>query len=578
MDLVKRANQLLAAKKFGELDLVIDELRPEDPQIAEELCLQKWAILGDTKELEKCFDEYLDRFDKVPNSNRLTAAALKHDLEKYDEALTIAERVFETEASNFSAAEMIFSCAVNTQQAKLALRVASTMVDEAERLNQPEAVVLDYKVKQLMGTALVGLYPETLGIWDELLPHFEKYPELLTANVFACVLRSLDGVGNVTEALRVIEEYGLEADDFPTTHELEMVIPQIFMSAGQDGRALNAYHELLEKYQDRAEPRWNYSLGLLSTGRLREGFEHFEIRWEWSDFPSKKRLFSSPRWEGESLEGKSILVWGEQGVGDQLLFLSLLPFVMDKSPADLTIEVSYKLIKLVKAWYPEATVRGDDVVDTVGQSVYDQLDYQIPSGSLMRLVVNSTGKIDVNKRLMRLKQEAKDAFLPDHLLEKRVIVGLSWRSTLITETREFNYMSVLAAEEIVTSLPDDVGFICLQYAMTDDEKEVMKKYDNVLVPEEDFFDDIFSNAYHTGCCDVVVTAGTIVVQLAGIFGVPVLTWLPKRDWVLLGQEHYPWFDNMLVVRGDANWDKESMLAELKRKLKIMLRIDRPALH
>jgi len=69
-----------------------------------------------------------------------------------------------------------------------------------------------------------------------------------------------------------------------------------------------------------------------------------------------------------------------------------------------------------------------------------------------------------------------------------------------------------------------------------------------------------------------------VVQLAGIFGVPVLTWLPKRDWVLLGQEHYPWFDNMLVVRGDANWDKESMLAELKRKLKIMLRIDRPALH
>ena len=89
---------------------------------------------------------------------------------------------------------------------------------------------------------------------------------------------------------------------------------------------------------------------------------------------------------------------GRAGVGDQLLFLSLLPFVMDKSPANLTVEVSYKLIKLVKAWYP-GTVRGDDVVDTVGQSAYDQLDYQIPSGSLMRLVVNSTGKIDVNKRL-----------------------------------------------------------------------------------------------------------------------------------------------------------------------------------
>ena len=135
MDLVKRANQLLAAKKFGELDLVIDKLRAKEPQIAHELCLQKWANLGDTKELEKCFDEYFDRFDNVPNSNRLTAASLKHDLEKYDEALVVAERVFETEPSNFSAAEIIFSCAVNLQQSKLALRVASTMVDEAERLS-----------------------------------------------------------------------------------------------------------------------------------------------------------------------------------------------------------------------------------------------------------------------------------------------------------------------------------------------------------------------------------------------------------------------------------------------------------
>ena len=578
MDLVKRANQLLAAKKFGELDLVIDKLRAKEPQIAYELCLQKWANLGDTKELEKCFDEYFDRFDNVPNSNRLTAASLKHDLEKYDEALVVAERVFETEPSNFSAAEIIFSCAVNLQQSKLALRVASTMVDEAERLNEPETVVLDYKIKQLMGTALVGLYPETLGIWDELLPQFEKYPARLDASVFACVLRSLDGVGNIDEALRLIDEYGLEADEYPSTSELEMVLPQIYVSAGQDDKALNSYRRVAEKYQDRAEPRWNYSLGLLATGRLREGFEQFEIRWQWRDFPSKKRLFSSPRWEGESLEGKSILVWGEQGVGDQLLFLSLLPFVLEKSPADLTIEVSYKLIKLVKEWYPEATVRGDDVVDTVGQSVYDQLDFQIPSGSLMRLVANSNGSIAVNKRLMRLKQDAKDVFLPPHLLEKRVIVGLSWRSTLITETREFNYLSVLAAEEIVTSLPNDIGFICLQYAMTDEEKKLMGKYDNVLVPEEDFFDDVYSNAYHTGCCDVVVTAGTIVVQLAGIFSVPVLTWLPKRDWVLLGQDNYPWFDNILVVRGDANWDKESMLAELLRKLKIMLRIKPPALH
>ena len=63
MDLVKRANQLLAAKKFVELDLVIDKLRTKNPRLPR-LCLRR-AILGDVKELEKCFDQYLDRFDKV---------------------------------------------------------------------------------------------------------------------------------------------------------------------------------------------------------------------------------------------------------------------------------------------------------------------------------------------------------------------------------------------------------------------------------------------------------------------------------------------------------------------------------
>ena len=76
MDLVKRANQLSSPKKFGELDLVIDKLRGKEPQIASELCLQKWANLGDTKELEKCFDEYLEQYDTVPASNRLTLQIL----------------------------------------------------------------------------------------------------------------------------------------------------------------------------------------------------------------------------------------------------------------------------------------------------------------------------------------------------------------------------------------------------------------------------------------------------------------------------------------------------------------------
>jgi hypothetical protein len=98
-------------------------------------------------------------------------------------------------------------------------------------------------------------------------------------------------------------------------------------------------------------------------------------------------------------------------------------------------------------------------------------------------------------------------------------------------------------------------------------------YDNVFVPDHDFFEEVDFNALYAGSCDLVLTAGTVSLQLAGIYGVPVLTWLPDRDWVLLGGSRYPWFENVVVVRGAPDWNNNSMLNALIDKLKILLRLN-----
>ena len=580
MDLIDKANELLRQKKFGELDLVIEELSESDPKVAKELSLQKWADLGDQKELEKTFDEYLEEYPDIPTSNRIVAAQLKYDLGKYEEAMKIVNNVFLDEPNNFSAGELNYACSVNIKQHQQALDIATNMVSEAIRLEQPEEVIANYRRNQLVATTLVGRFEDTLKLWDEIEPLFDRFSNNRDAVTYACLVKSLDCVGRHAEALEVIKNNGLDSEAYEasTSSELELIIPQVYLNNDLVDESFERYRKLITKYADSAEPKWNFSLALVATGKLQEGFDLMEIRWDWKDFPSKKRKFSSPKYEGEDLEGKTILIWGEQGVGDQLLYLTLLPFILKKNPKEVTVEVSHKLIKLVKEWYPEVKVRGDDVVDTVGQSVYDRLDFQTPAGSLMRLVIKEHGDLPNDHRFMRIKPEARSAFLPKHLLNKRVIVGLSWRSSLLTEQRLFNYMSVDAAAVIVESCPDDIGFIALQYAMNEEEKETLRKYPNVLVPDDDFYEDVYSNGYYTGCCDCVVTAGTVTVQLAGMFNVPCLTWLPRRDWVLFGRDHYPWFKNTLVVRGEAAWDQDAMLTELIRKLRILLRLDEKTLH
>ena len=70
-------------------------------------------------------------------------------------------------------------------------------------------------------------------------------------------------------------------------------------------------------------------------------------------------------------------------------------------------------------------------------------------------------------------------------------------------------MSVHSVIRLLEVLPDDIGLICLQYSLRDDERELLEQYDNVYIPDHDFFEEVDLNALYAGCCDLVLTAGTV---------------------------------------------------------------------
>lgn len=151
-------------------------------------------------------------------------------------------------------------------------------------------------------------------------------------------------------------------------------------------------------------------------------------------------------------------------------------------------------------------------------------------------------------------------------------IGLSWRSHAVDGGRSAYYMSSKMAISLIESLPSEVGFVIVQYALTDEERELFAKYPNVFVPEEDLFNDLILNAKYCACCDLVVTAQTTLVHLAGLFSTPVVTWMSDYSWVYLGREDFPWFKDVHVIRGQNAWSKPKVVERILKILKTALRL------
>ncbi len=107
--------------------------------------------------------------------------------------------------------------------------------------------------------------------------------------------------------------------------------------------ALAAFRRAIEINPEYAEAHRNLSHVLLLAGRLDEGWKEF--RWRCRDFPSATRPFPQPPWTSEPVDGKTVLVWGEQGVGDEVHFAAMVPDLIDAG-AKVVLECEHRLAPL----------------------------------------------------------------------------------------------------------------------------------------------------------------------------------------------------------------------------------------
>lgn len=310
--------------------------------------------------------------------------------------------------------------------------------------------------------------------------------------------------------------------------------------------------------------RWNLGLVLMQLGRMREAWPWFESRWEVPDLQLRRIQTAKRMWGGDASE-RPVLLWGEQGIGDQILYASILAEVA-RLPQKKYIALDKRLIPLFARSMP-----GLEFVDLA--TVSDALDFaeQLPLGSLPGLFRPDLASFNRAQHPYLQADTKRSAALRHKITrEGKLVCGVSWSSS----RKSIGRQKSLALEQMLLPLAlPHLHFVDLQYGDTAAERLALKQAHGIEVQhldELDNFHDLDGLAALIQAVDIVITISNSTAHLAGALGKPTLLLLPSGKgqlwyWTEV-DSRIPWYPSIEVFRQDKVGDWEFALQSLQRRL------------
>ncbi len=427
-----------------------------------------------------------------------------------------------------------------------ALRMQGRLADAAKAHRRAIGFDADFAVAH----ANLGVVLKEQDLPDQAVAAFQRALALGDTNAatragLGDALRQTGNLGVAEAELRA----ALAID--PGEAEAWNSLGRLAEAGGQTEDARQHFIHALELAPGLASARYNLGRLDLADGRLISGWAGYAARFRGTP-AIRARTLSLPAWTGQDLTGKRLLVWGEQGLGDQLMFATLYPALAQRC-GHLVIETDPRLSPLFARAFPAATIRGPtpDPRDA---------DYCVAAGDVARNLWRHLGDV-VPAPYLHARPDLVDGWR-DRLasLGPGLMVGVCWRSAMMNAERDGSYFRLddLAP---VAALPG-VHLVSLQRGARleawDKAGFGLTRFDDL-----DLDNDLEGQAALITALDLVITAPTAVGELAGALGAPVWR-LGGPDWTRLGTPVRPWFPSMSLP--DQGGGMPLALAGLARKL------------
>jgi Flp pilus assembly protein TadD len=340
--------------------------------------------------------------------------------------------------------------------------------------------------------------------------------------------------------------------------------------------AIKHFNKSIEINPNSFDALFEKGLVYLSQNKFTEGWNLYSYRWKTTGFNSKQISSKIPKYTKEE-SGGSVLIWSEQGIGDQILHLTMLSSLL-KINNTVTLAIDRRLIPIFKRSYPSInTIPLETIIEK------NELDYQnqISIGDLGRQFRNDVIDFESinfeNKYLFADRNkttELKEKIL-NNSNKKKIICGISWKSSnkdigLLKSLRLRELQSLFAMTEVV--------FINLQYGDVKNEIEEIKNEFGVEIKtmeDIDNFNDLDGYLSLVEACDLVVTTSNTCAHFAGAlsketylmlpFGRGAIWyWLNHKDGVNL------WYPSVKIVRQNNNKSWSYAIDQIILKIKEFL--------
>ncbi|BBK39176.1 hypothetical protein STAQ_42540 [Allostella sp. ATCC 35155] len=320
----------------------------------------------------------------------------------------------------------------------------------------------------------------------------------------------------------------------------------LLMMNGEAAAALATFDRALALQPDMVAPRFNRSLALLRLGDFARGWAAYEHRFETEMV--RPLPFTQPRWQGEPIAGRTIILWGEQGHGDTLQFARYAPLVAARGAA-VVLVAQAGLVRLLQS------VKGVRRVVAPGQPVGPH-DLHAPLMSLPALFGTTPETIPAAVPYLAPDAEARRRWAGRFPDGGRLRVGLVWAGDARPHLPMSNATDRRRSIRLENLAPlfavERAAFVSLQFGARggDRDRVAFARAMSDPMPEVRDFTD---TAAIVEQLDLVITVDTAVAHLAGALGRPV--WLLSRfdgcfRW-LAGRDDTPWYPTMRLFRQEA---------------------------
>ncbi len=323
----------------------------------------------------------------------------------------------------------------------------------------------------------------------------------------------------------------------PEDNDTRIALGNALLGANRNVEALAQYREAEKHTTDTAPLRLNQALALLTIGGWSEGWELMESRFSVPQaFPGLELPRDVRFWRGEDIAGKTILLQGEQGLGDTIHLVRYAPLVAGRG-ARVVLRVQPLLGKLLGG------MRGVDTVLT-GADPAPAVDAVCPLMSLPRAFSTDLGTIPANVPYLAAPEPYR--LLWRTLLGERVRprIGVAWRGQ-----QHLPHRSIPLAQLAPLLQRTDYEFHGLQKQMTDADRAWLTA-NPLLIDHSDELSDFADTAAIAEAMDLVISIDTSVAHLAGALARPLWVMLPFAAdfrW-LLDRTDSPWYPTARLFR------------------------------